>query len=144
MKVLLAIFELLVGLASGFAGFILLASLAGISTPVWNVRFFLYWGGIFAGPLMVVIGAALTLAGTAEKAAAVLTMLGSAILTCWAIYLASSIPAERSRGALSAGLIVLVVGIVFVALASDIAAYKIYRLVGRVQSLTGPGGWRKD
>lgn len=130
---ILAIFELLVGLASGFATLILLGSLAGISTPVWGVQFVLYWGSLFAGPLMLVIGAVLTLAGAAQKPAAVLTMLGSATLTCWVIYLASSVPAERARGALNLGLVVLVVGVVFIALASDLAAYKIYRLVGRVR-----------
>ena len=133
MKVVLAIFELLVGLASGFAMLILLASLAGTSTPVWGLRFFLYWGSLLAGPLMLVIGAVLTLVGAAQKPSAVLTMLGSATLTCWVIYLASSAPAEHARGALNLGLGVLVVGVVLIALASDLAAYKIYRLVGRVR-----------
>lgn len=133
MKVALAIFELFVGLAYGFAAFVMLASLAGISTPIWNAQFFLYWGGLFAGPLLLIVGAALTLAGTAQKWPALLTMLGSAILTGWTIYLASLIPAERARGALNMSLVLLVAGVVFIALASDLAAYKIYRLAARVR-----------
>ena len=95
MKAVLAIFELLTGLAAGAGALLMLASLAGISTPTWSFQFFLYWGAMFAGPLQLVIGALLTLMKTAERPAAVLILIGAATLTCWAIYLVSSVPAER-------------------------------------------------
>lgn len=133
MKVVLAIFELLVGLSSGLATLFLLGSLAGISTPVWSPHFFFYWGRLFAGPLLLVIGAALILVGAAERPAAILMILGSTLLTCWAIYLASSILAERARGALNPGLVLLVGGVVVMALASALVAYKIYRLIDRMR-----------
>ena len=132
MKVL-ALFELLVGFASGFGIVTVLGSLAGISTPVWSAQFFVYWGILFAAPVLLVVGAALTLAGAAEKPAAMLMLFGSAILTCLAVYIASSIPAERARGALTLGLVAVVVGIVVIAFASDVAAYKIYRLASRMR-----------
>ena len=87
MRKHLAVSELLLGGVLGLGVLILFASMAGISTPIWTIWFFLYWGGLIAGPLLIVIGASLTLFGVALKRAAVVMELGSGILSCWAVYL---------------------------------------------------------
>lgn len=126
----LAIFELLVGLASGFAAFVLLASMFGISTPLWDSRFFLYWGLMFAGPLLLIVGGILVLAGVALKSGSILTIIGAAVLTCWALYLISGLPTDIARRGTDLGMIVIASITLLVAIASDFAAYKIFRAQG--------------
>jgi hypothetical protein len=70
MRKILAISELLLGSALGLSVLILFASMAGISSPIWTFWFFLYWGGLISGPLLLVIGASLTLFDVALKRAA--------------------------------------------------------------------------
>jgi hypothetical protein len=63
----LAVLELLVGLAFGFEVFVFRTSMFGISTPIWGIKFFLFWGSMFAGPLLLFVGGVLVLLGVAPS-----------------------------------------------------------------------------
>jgi hypothetical protein len=128
----LAIFELLIGIASGLAGFVLLASMFGISTPVWGARFFFYWGSLFAGPVLLIVGAVLLLIGVAPKSSGALTILGATVLSFWTVYLVAAMLTDQAQRGIDVGMIMIVATICVVAVAADFAAYKISRLVGWV------------
>jgi hypothetical protein len=131
MRKILAISELLLGGVLGLGVLILFASMAGISTPIWTLWFFLYWGGLIAGPLLIVIGASLTLFGVALKRAAVMMRLGSGILSCWAVYLVIGLFQEMAHRSLNTSLLSIMIAIVFIVLLSNFAAYKIYGLAAK-------------
>lgn len=131
MTKILAISELLLGSALGLCVLILFASMAGISSPIWTYWFFLYWGGLIAGPLLIVIGASLTLFGVALKRAAVMMRVGSGMVLCWAVYLVIGLFQEMAHRSLNTSSLSIVIAIVFIVLLSNFAAYKIYDLVAK-------------
>jgi hypothetical protein len=70
LRKILAISELLLACAFGLGILIFFVSMSNISTPTWQLQFFLYWGAMTSGPLLLVIGASLTLFDVALKRAA--------------------------------------------------------------------------
>lgn len=128
MKGTWATVELAIGILTGVASLFMFSSLAAISAPQWGAKFVIFWGALFVGPLLLVVGALATLLNIALKPAALLTLVGSVVLCCWALYSISSIPAERARGALTSRDLILVGSLLLVALVSNLAAYRLYKL----------------
>lgn len=126
----LALFEVLVGLAYGFAVFVFLTSMFGISTPIWGIQFLLYWGSMFAGPLLLLVGGLLILISVAPKLGSILVIFGGAALTCWVLYFLYGIADETVRQGTDKGMIMIGAVTFLVVLAADVAAYKIGKAAG--------------
>jgi hypothetical protein len=124
-----AVFELLVGLAYGFAMFVFLTSMFAITTLIWDVRSLFYWGSMLA-PLLLIVGGVLVLVGATPRWSSIVTMIGAATLTCWALYLGYDTLDGTVREGIDTGMIIIGAITFFVALAADFAAYKIGRAAG--------------
>jgi hypothetical protein len=131
VKVLWAIVELTIGILTGASCLFMLTSIAAVSEPEWAVQLALYWGAMFAVPLLLLVGALVTLSNMAQRTAAILTLVGSIVLSGWAIYAMSAIPQERAQGRLSSPLLLVVGSLLLIALVSDLAAYKLYKLANK-------------
>jgi hypothetical protein len=92
-----------------------------------------WWGLLLAGPLGLVVGAVLTLWRKRGKFGPLLTVASSAVVTCWAIDILIDVPSELARRPPNLSPLVIVAGIVLMAITSDLAAYKMYKIAGREQ-----------
>lgn len=128
MRVILAVFELVVGLASGFAAFVFLASMAGSGEFEVTIQGILFWLTLGLGPILLVVGPILALARPTGKLGSALVFAGAAILTCWAVYFAVGAPTSQPDGGLDLRRLLIPVSVLAVAFASDVAAYKIWTL----------------
>ncbi len=128
MRVALSVWEIFVALASGAAVLDMLASALGLGGVVWNVQSFFYVGALSAVPVLLLVGATLTLTRTARKVASLLMIAGSGILTAWGLYMTVDLPAEWSRGTADTTDIVITATVLVVGVCSVIAAYKLYTL----------------
>jgi hypothetical protein len=131
LRKILAISELLLACAFGLGVLIFFVSMSNISTPTWQLQFFLYWGAMTSGPLLLVIGASLTLFDVALKRAAMIMALGSGILSCWAVYLVIGLFEEMARRSPDRRSLATMTAIFCMVLLSDFAAYKSYGLVAK-------------
>ena len=137
MKVTLAIFELVVGLASGFAVFVFFTSMVGIAEFEFTIQGILFWLTLAPGPILLVVGAILALARPTGKFGSALVLAGAAILTCWAIYFALVSPTGRPDGGLDLRRLLIPLSVLAVALTSDVVAYRIWTSNNRPTSAGG-------
>jgi len=138
VRVILAVFELVVGLAFGFAIFVLFASMAGAAEFEVTIHGILFWLALGLGPILLVVGPVLALARPMGKLGSTLVLAGAAILTCWAVYFAVAVPTGQRDGGLDLRRLLIPLLVLAVAFASDVAAYRIWRSVGT----GGPGAMR--
>ena len=129
MKAILAVFELVVGLMFGLATFVFFTSLAGMSEFEATIQGILYWVALGLGPLLLLAGPVLALLRSTEKLGGTLTVIGAAILTCWAAYLLAVVPRAQPNKTLETRLLIIALAVFAVALVSDVAAYRMWRLV---------------
>jgi len=128
MRMMLAVFELVVGLASGLAVFVFLTSMAGIADFEVTIQGILFWLTLGLGPILLVVGPILLLAHPTGKLGSALVLAGAAILTCWAVYFAVGVPTSRPDGELDLRRLLIPVSVLAVAFASDVAAFRIWTL----------------
>ena len=131
MRGLLALLQLGIGPVFAAGDLIIFSSLWRITEPIWGAKFFLWWGFLFAGPLGLVVGAVLTLSRKRGKSGPLLTLLSSAVLTCWAIGILIDLPSDLAKRTPNLSSLVIVAAIVLMAITSDLAAYKIYKIAVR-------------
>src|SRR5262249_34620190 len=106
----------------------LLTSMAGIAEFEATLQGILFWLALGLGPILLVAGPILTLARPARKIGAGLVLAGAAVLTCFAIYFAAGVPTSQPSGGLDLRRVLIAASVVAVALASDLAAYKMWTL----------------
>lgn len=136
MRPILAVFELLVGLVFGLAIFVFFTSMAGISVFEGTIQGILYWLALCLGPSLLVVGPILALLRPTGKLGSALTLVGAAILTCWAVYFVVVVPRAQPNKALDTRLLLIALVVLAVALASDVAAYRIWRSGSRPGTAT--------
>jgi hypothetical protein len=128
VRATLAIFELFVGLAFGFAVVVFLTSMVGIGELEVTIQGILFWFAFGLGPILLVVGPILVLTRPTSKLASALVFAGAAILTFWAVYFAIVSPAGRPDGGLDLRRLAIPASVFVVALTSDVAAYRIWQL----------------
>jgi hypothetical protein len=126
VKKALAIFELIAGLVLAYAVIVMFFSLAGISAPILNIWFFLYWGALASGPVLLIVGSVWTLI-TFSKNGVKILMLGALIIFAWSLYLVAGFIEEVRRTNLTTAPTAVTSGLVILALLSVLAAYKLIR-----------------
>jgi len=107
-------------------------ALSGIAEPISVARVMFYFGGLLVGPLVLIAGSILVLAGRRVKPGSILVIIGCAILT---ITVGCQIPSMLHD--LADPLIVrppigLCVGTLVVTLLADAGAVQIFRVARRV------------
>ncbi len=127
MKVILAVFELVIGLTFGSSVLVFFTSLAGISVFEGTIQGILYWTALGLGPLLLVVGPIFALIRPTGKLGGAFTLIGAAVLTCWAVYFVAVVPRAQPNKTLDTRLLLIALVVLAVALASDIAAYRIWR-----------------
>jgi hypothetical protein len=107
-------------------------TIAGVAyAPESWAKVALYWGGMLTGPLALIVGALLLLRGTPVRVGAVLVCAGCIILTCFALY--NSIVGLQRKPLEAPPPYMLYIVLLLVALLSDSAAYKIYKVLGALR-----------
>ncbi|MGO9865995.1 MAG: hypothetical protein ACLPLR_20505 [Terriglobales bacterium] len=105
-------------------------AIAGIAdAPASWARVALYWGGMLVGPFMLIIGAVLLLRGTSLRPGAALVGLGCVILTCFVLY--DSITGMQREPLQGPPPYLLYIVLLLIMLLSDVAAYKVFKALGR-------------
>src|SRR5260370_38138156 len=89
----------------------------------------LYWCGMLVGPLTLIIGSALSLRRTHSRTGFILIAIGCLIFTGFALY--NSINGMQRKPLQAPPIYSFYAVLLLVMLLSDIAAYRIYRALGR-------------
>lgn len=90
-----------------------------------------YWGGMLAGPALLITGAVLLLRGTSLRTGATLVGIGCIILTGFAVY--NSITGMQRKPLQAPPPYLFYIVQLLIMLSSDAAAYKIYKVIGRLR-----------
>ena len=120
-------FLLIVGICWLLFDLWLLLTLTGISEPVSVGRVLVYWGGMFTGPITLMVGASILLRGGSPKRGAVLTVAGCLFLTVFALY-SSTMGLRRAPLQMPPPYAFYAILLAVMVLA-DVAAYRISRLL---------------
>lgn len=87
-----------------------------------------YWGGMLAGPAVLITGSVLLLRGTSLRPGATLVGIGCVILTGFALY--NSITGMQRKPLQAPPPYLFYVALLLVMIFSDAAVYKIYKAIG--------------
>ena len=122
-------FLLAIGCLWGLLVVWMFLSIAGVAgSPESWLKTALYWSAMFAGPLILVIGAVLLLRGTSLRSGAILAELGCVILTGFALY--TSITGMQRKPLQAPPPYSIYIVLLLIMVLSDAAAYKIYKAIG--------------
>jgi len=125
MVKVLIVFQLLIGVVFLVLAALLYLLVAGYTSGVasiWEVC--LYWGGLFSGPLLMVIGSSLSALG--RKSGPPLGLVGASLLTLSMVYQLVLYLKAQDRGDIPYMLHFLAVAVI-IALAADASAYLVMK-----------------
>jgi hypothetical protein len=122
-----AIVLLLVGCSWAILTVWLFLAISAISEPASVGAVIFYYGGMLLGPAALISGSCLLLRGMSLRLGVTLTVLGCVILTGFVLY--QSMVGLRPKPLEMKPSYILYAVLLTVMLVSDLAAYKIYRLV---------------
>jgi hypothetical protein len=122
-------FLLAVGCLWGLLVVWMFLTIAGVAdAPESWAKVALYWGGMLAGPVALILGSVLLLRGTSLRAGAILVGVGCIILTGFALY--NSITGLQRKPLQAPPPYPFYVVLLLIMIFSDVAAYKIYKAIG--------------
>jgi hypothetical protein len=126
MRTLVVVSQLLIGVVTIAGLFVILGSMAGISTP--SSHFSLYWASLLLPPVLLVAGAILFALPSTRRIGFFVTACGSAGLTCIGVYLLWGLFEDQMKRPFDLGLVTTVVMIFVTILVSDFMSYKMNEL----------------
>jgi hypothetical protein len=130
---IISIFLLVVGLlwAAVVSWFFVMVGGAGELTPAYLGKALLWFSWLFAGPLVLIIGALLALVGTNQKVGSILSLVGCVVLTVMVGYQTLSTLHDLSDPLVMKPSYRAYAMAVVLTLLADAGAVQLYRLVFR-------------